>query len=132
MTPSGNASGRALATMDALALLMFVLVGVRSHHDVGASWVVARNVVPLEAAWFCAAALIGTYRRPGLRTLLGTWAVAVPSGLVLRTVWVGSPTGVRLLTFLAVGLAFTLLFLLAGRWIARLIGRRVFPAGRRT
>jgi Protein of unknown function (DUF3054) len=132
MTPSGNASGRTLATVDALALLMFVLVGVRSHHDIGGSWVVARNVIPLEAVWFCAATLMGTYRRPGVRTLLRTWAVAVPSGLVLRTVWVGSPTGVRLLTFLAVGLAFTLLFLLAGRWIAGLIGRRVFPAGRRT
>jgi hypothetical protein len=132
MVLSGRTSGRLLAIVDAAALTMFVLIGVRSHHDAGGLQVVARNLVPLEAAWFCIAPLMGTYRRPGLRSLLRTWVVAVPLGLGLRTLWVGSPSGLELLTFLGVGLAFTLLFLLVGRWIAAAIGRRVFPADHRT
>jgi hypothetical protein len=132
MAPSGDVSGRMLAAVDAAALMLFVLVGVRSHHDVGALQAVVRNLVPLEATWFCVALLMGTYRRPGLTTLIRTWVLAVPAGLLLRTLWVGSPSGAQLLTFLGVGLAFTLLFLLVGRWIAALIGRRVFPAGHRT
>ena len=129
MAASDDISARILATVDAVALLLFVLVGVRSHHDAGGLSVLARNAIPLEAAWFCVAMPMRAYRRPGIRTLLRTWVVAVPAGLLLRTLWVGSPTGVRLLTFLGVGLGFTLLFLLAGRWIATSIGRRVFPAG---
>ena len=73
--------------------------------------------------WFAVAAVTGAYRRPGLRTLLWTWIVAVPAGLVVRTIWVGSPSGVRLLTFLGIGLAFTLLFLLAGRAVVGVTGR---------
>ena len=38
--------------------------------------------------------------------------------LVVRSIWVGSPTGTRLLVFLGIGLAFTLLFLLAGPGVA--------------
>ena len=42
-------------------------------------------------------------------------AIAVPVALVVRTWWVGSPQGWRIVVFLAVGLAFTLLFLSLGR-----------------
>jgi len=73
--------------------------------------------------WFAVAVVSGAYRRPALRTLLWTWAVAVPAGLIVRTLWVGSPSGVRLLTFLGIGLAFTLLFLLAGRAVVGVSGR---------
>jgi hypothetical protein len=52
-----------------------------------------------------------------------TWAVAVPAGLLVRTLWVGSPAGVRLVTFLAVGLVFTSILLLIGRGLVRLIER---------
>jgi hypothetical protein len=121
-----------LATIDALALAAFVLVGVRSHHDAEGLRLLARNAVPLEASWFVVAALFGAYRRPGIRTLLATWAVAVPTGLLVRSAWIGSPAGARLLLFLGVGLVFTLLFLLVGRALAAMIARRVLPAGRRT
>jgi hypothetical protein len=109
---------------DAVALVVFVLVGVRSHHEVGAVDLFLRNAVPLESMWFAVAAVSGAYRRPGLRTLLWTWIVAVPAGLVLRSIWVGSPAGGRLLMFLGIGLAFTLLLLLAGRAAVGVIGRR--------
>ncbi len=112
-----------VAIVDAVALVVFVLVGIRSHHEVGALDAFFRNAVPLEAMWFAVAVVSGAYRRPGLRSLLWTWIVAVPAALVIRSLWVGSPSGVRLLTFLGVGLAFTLLFLLAGRAIVRLTDR---------
>jgi len=109
---------------DAIALLVFVVAGIRSHHEVGALDLFLRNAVPLEAAWFAVAALAATYRRPGIRSLLRTWIVAVPLGLVVRSMWVGSPAGSRLLVFVAIGLAFTLLFLLAGRGVVGLVERR--------
>lgn len=118
----------ALAVADAVALLLFVVAGIRSHHEVGALDLFLRNAVPLEVAWFAVSAIAGTYRRPGIRTLLWTWIVAVPTGLVVRSIWVGSPNGRRLLVFVAIGLSFTLLFLLAERAVATRIDRRRRPA----
>jgi DUF3054 family protein len=117
---------------DAVALMVFVVAGIRSHHEVGAIDLFLRNAVPLEAAWFAASAISGTYRRPGIRTLVWTWIVAVPAGLVVRSIWVGSPSGGRLLVFVGIGLAFTMLFLLAGRALLglrdRMRDRRRRPA----
>lgn len=112
-----------LPVADGVALAVFVLVGIRSHHEVGAVDLFLRNAVPLEVTWFAVSAFSGAYRRRGLRTLLWTWIVAVPTGLVVRSIWVGSPTGGRLLIFLCIGLAFTLLFLLAGRAIPGIVHR---------
>lgn len=121
-----------LAAADALALVAFVLAGIRSHHNVGALGLFLRNAAPLLTAWFIVAILMGSYGRPGLRTLLVTWVVAVPAGLVVRSLWVGSPTGARLLVFLGIGLVFTAPFLLTGRSLARLAGRRMLPLEPRT
>lgn len=118
MNPGEISQGRSvlvLAVADAVALVVFVLIGVRAHHEVGALDAVMRNAVPLELSWFTVAAVTGAYRRPGLRTLLWTWVVAVPAGIVVRSLWIGSPSGLDLLTFLGVGSAFTLLFLLVAR-----------------
>ena len=117
---------------DAVALAVFVVAGIRSHHEVGALDLFLRNAIPLEAAWFLVATVTGAYRRPGPRTLLVTWVVAVPAGLIARSLWVGSPTGARLLVFLGIGLVFTALFLTAGRALARLAVRRVLPLEPRT
>ncbi len=117
---------------DAVALAVFVVAGIRSHHEVGALDLFLRNAIPLEAAWFLVATVTGVYRRPGPRTLLVTWVVAVPAGLIARSLWVGSPTGARLLVFLGIGLVFTALFLTAGRALARLAVRRVLPLEPRT
>jgi hypothetical protein len=114
-----------LPVADALALTLFVLVGI-VEHDEGSNVVTLflRNAVPLLASWFVVARFTGAYRRPGLRTLLLTWAVAVPSGLLLRTAWVGSPSGGELAVFLGIGLGFTLLFVLAGRLATGGLARR--------
>ena len=103
------------AVADAVALVLFVLVGIRSHHEIGALDAFLRNAVPLEVAWFAVAAVTGAYRRPGSRTLVLTWIVAVPIALVVRTLWVGSPSGLRLLTFLGIGLVGALTGEIAGR-----------------
>jgi Protein of unknown function (DUF3054) len=114
-----------LPVADALALTLLVLAGI-VEHDEGSNVVTLflRNAVPLLASWFVVARFTGVYRRPGLRTLLLTWAIAVPLGLLLRTVWVGSPSGGELAVFLGIGLGFTLLFVLAGRLATGGLARR--------
>ena len=116
--------GRAIRFMlaDAAALVVFVLIGIRGHRA-GTVEGFLRNAIPLLGVWFAVAWLAHTYRRPGWRSLVRNWIVAVPVGLLVRTLIVGSPRGGRLLVFLAVGLAFTLVFLVLGRLLAR-IGSR--------
>ncbi|MGI8615554.1 MAG: DUF3054 family protein [Actinomycetota bacterium] len=82
-----------------------------------------RNAVPSLGAWFWVAWAAHTYHRPGWRSLLRNWIIAVPIGLLVRTVIVGSPRGARILVFVAVGLGFTALFLILGRLLARLLSR---------
>ena len=127
--PASALPAGVLVAVDAFALVAFVLAGIRSHHEVGALDLIARNVIPLGISWLVVSAVVGTYRRPGLRTLLITWVAAVPLGIVARSLWVGSPSGGELLVFVGVASAFTLLFLLVGRWIAASIGRRMLPVG---
>jgi hypothetical protein len=120
-----------LVSVDLVALVLFVLVGMRRHHEGTYLSILLRNVIPLVGAWAIVATVLGTYRRPGLGMLLRTWIVAVPIALVVRSLWVGSPTGIGpFLTFLAVGLSFTLLFLLIGRGLVALVTGRGDPRRR--
>jgi hypothetical protein len=105
--------------LDAGALLAFTLVGVANHDHGLPADALGRVGGPLLAAWFAAAWVVGTYRRPGLRTLLIAWAFAVPVAVLVRTLVAGGPWGADLLVFLGVALAFTLLFLLLGRGLMR-------------
>jgi hypothetical protein len=120
---------RFLPAVDALALVLFVVVGIREHLETAGIALFLRDAVPLLAAWFAVARATGAYRRPGVPTLLRTWAIGVPVGLLARTAWVGSPTGARLLVFVGVGLTFTLLFLLVGRYLARALAPAAAPEG---
>ena len=128
--PGPAAPARWLAAADSVALLAFVVTGMRTHHEGGAAAIFVRNAVPLLGSWFVIATLFRTYRRPGLVAVLKTWIVAVPIGLVIRSLWVGSPEGLRILVFLGAGLAFTLLFLVIGRAAVVVITGRGYP-GRR-
>ena len=119
----GAASGRMLAIADAVALLAFVGVGLRSHRIGAIAEIAVRNLVPLAVAWVVVALVVGAYRRRDLVSLVLTWALAVPAALLVRTWWVGSPQGSRIAVFLGVGLAFTLLFLLIGRGIVAALTR---------
>ena len=114
-----------LAALDGLALVAFVLVGMRSHHEATAAEVFARNAIPLLVCWFATAALMHTYRR-GQSTwgFLRTWAIAVPVALLVRTWIVGSPSAPgRIALFVGIGMAFTLLFLLGVRVAVGLVAR---------
>ena len=108
--------------VDTAALIVFVLLGLRGHR-VSTLEGFLRNAVPLLGVWFLVAWLAHTYRRPGWRSLLRNWIVAVPIGLLVRTLIVGSPRGGKILVFIAVGLAFTALFLVLGRLLARILSR---------
>jgi hypothetical protein len=117
-----------LPIVDALALMLFVVAGIAGHDETSNVLnLFLRNAVPLLASWFVVARFTGAYRRPGIRSMLAIWAIAVPAGLLLRTAWVGSPAGGALLVFLVIGLVFTLLFLLVGRGAERVLDRRGAP-----
>lgn len=114
--PTADEGARpAVAMADGLALVAFVLVGVMNHDGVVTLGLVARTAIPLLAAWYAFGAVLGAYRRPGLRTLLSTWIAAVPTAVVVRSLIARGPWGVDLFVFLGVALAFTLTFVLAVR-----------------
>ncbi len=117
-----------MAAVDVVALVTFVVAGLNAHNEGNVPQYFLRNAVPLVVSWLGSAILLKTYVRPGFATLWRTWLVSVPIALVVRSVWVGSPSGLRFLTFLAVGLAFTALFLLIGRGLSALITGRGYPS----
>lgn len=119
---SGRPASVWYVVADAAALIAFVVIGLRGHHGSMVEGFL-RNAVPLLGAWFLVASASHMYHRPGWRRLLRNWILAVPIGLLVRTVVVGSPKGARILVFIAVGLAFTGLFLVLGRLLARLLSR---------
>ena len=103
---------------DAAAILVFAVVGMLSHHRLGAAGF-ARDALPLLAGWFAAAACFRLYRRPGAWRLAATWAVGVPAGLVVRRLALGHGLEPA---FVVTTLVFTLAFVLAARLALR-IGR---------
>ena len=106
---------RLAALADALALVAFVTVGLLSHDHTLSLTGYARDLLPLLAGWFAAAALFRLYRGGGRLALLGTWLVGVPLGVGIRALVLGrSPDG-KEAAFLGVALAFTGLFVLALR-----------------
>lgn len=115
MRTTGRRSAPVAAAVDAVALALFVLVGAAEHGEGLALDALVRTGLPLVGAWVLVASAVGTYRRLGLARLVLTWLVAVPLGLVVRSAVRGGPWGRGLLVFGGVAMAFTLLFLLAGR-----------------
>jgi hypothetical protein len=110
---------RLAAVVDALALAAFVTIGLLSHDHTLSLTGYARDLLPLLAGWFAAAALFRLYRGGGRRALVATWAVGVPLGVAIRALALGrSPDG-KEAAFLGVALVFTGLFVLVARTILR-------------
>ena len=120
----GTPRARLTLALDLSALVLFVVAGMRNHRTGTAAEIFLRNAVPVIVAWLVASITWRTYRPPVLKGLVLTWLTAVPVGLLVRTWWVGSPSGTRIAVFLGVGLAFTGVFLLGARVIAVVMGRR--------
>lgn len=128
-----------LAVVDAGAPLAFVMLGLRSHEASSTVAAAARTALPLLLSWFAVAAIVGTYRAPRARdsatrtrALLLTWAVSVPIAISVRTLVLGHPTGLELLTFLAVTLVVTLVLLVIGRLVVAFVGGAARSAAART
>jgi hypothetical protein len=117
-----NPVGRTLARGDVLCLLAFVLVGQQMHGTLSGFAAVWRGFwetgFPILLAWFLIAPFLRTYSRPSWRNLLLTWAASVSVGVVFRYLVLNRPFDLGFFVFWAVGLGFTLLFLLAWRGLA--------------
>jgi len=117
-----------LAAGDAIALILFAVIGLLNHDHTVTVAGIARNAGPLLAGWFAAALLFGTYRHPRWRTFLRAWVLGVTGGVALRALILHRATDAAELTFLGVTLGATLVLLLLWRGLAcaveRFAGRR--------
>jgi|SRR4051812_14482606 uncharacterized membrane protein HdeD (DUF308 family) len=109
-----------LPLADTLGIVTFATIGLLSHDHALSLSGYARDALPVLGGWFAAAFLFGAYRNPSRQTLFLTWIVGVPLGIVIRGIALGrSPDGDQAV-FLAISLAFTLLFVVAWRLVLRL------------
>ncbi len=109
---------RKAAAWDAAALLVFVVVGVLTHGaSVGAFF---RDAACILGGWFAAAVVLRPYRRGTWWRLGATWLVGVSAGVLVRAVVVGHVA----YDFWGVALAFTALFVLAGRGLRHVAVRK--------
>jgi hypothetical protein len=115
---------RALIAGDLLCLTLFAVLGLVSHDDGVTISGLLRTAVPIAGGWLIAASLFGTYRRPGLVTLLPAWAVGVTLGVVVRALLLGRDFDGATGAFLGVALGVTLALLLAWRALALVFARR--------
>ncbi|MDR5684320.1 MAG: DUF3054 family protein [Armatimonadota bacterium] len=121
--PTIARTGAREALADALALLLFAVLGARFHSLPLAADVVLRTALPLWVTWFFAATWLRTYRMRSGRTWLVNWALAVPAGLLLRQVLLGRGLDAATGVFVGVGTLATLLLLVAVRALAALFPR---------
>jgi Protein of unknown function (DUF3054) len=103
---------------DAVALVVFAVVGLLSHHGTVTATGLAHDALPLLAGWFAAALVFRLYTRPSASRLLATWACGVTAGVVLRALVLGRTLNGHEAAFLGVALAFTLLFVVVLRLAA--------------
>ena len=118
-----------LAVGDAAAIVLFAVIGLASHREGVTLAGIARNAGPVLAVFFPVALLVGTYRRPGLRTLIPAWLIGVVGGVLLRAAILGHGYGRRTFTFMGVTLAVTGVLLLAWRALAAALASRRRPRG---
>ena len=115
---------RSLLIGDAIALALFAVIGLATHDEGVTAGGVARNALPILAAWFVVAAFAGTYARPGLRTMLVTWVIAVPVGVAIRAIVLNRPADGSQIVFGVVTMTVTLVLLLAWRALATVVSNR--------
>lgn len=106
---------------DAVAIVVFTVVGLLSHRGGVSARGLARDTLPLLGGWFAVALLAGLYARPTALRLGATWLVGITAGVAIRAAVLGHTHLGKEAAFLAVALTFTLLFVLAARlWAGRM------------
>jgi hypothetical protein len=99
---------------DVVALLVFVTIGLLNHDGGISAADYARDAIPFVGCWLLAGGAFDLYKRPRPRALLATWLLGVTAGVLLRALVRWHIDGGDAV-FLAVGLCFTLLFVVAAR-----------------
>jgi hypothetical protein len=122
---------RTAVAADMLALAAFVTVGLLNHHGGLSATGYARDLLPIGGCWLLAAGAFDLYKRPRPSALLATWLIGVTAGIAVRALVLrrlDANDGV----FLAVALAFSLLFVLSFRAAAVALSRRATARGTRS
>jgi hypothetical protein len=109
---------------DSLAIVAFTVVGILSHRGSLPASALAEDVLPLLAGWFAAAAAFHLYERPTRRSLLLTWAVGIPLGVLVRAAALGRLDEPRQLAFLATTLVLSLVFVAGARMLTGIAAAR--------
>jgi hypothetical protein len=105
---------------DLVALLVFVTIGLVNHHGGISAADYARDAIPLCGCWLLAGGAFDLYKQPRLRALVGTWLVGITAGVLVRALVRWHVDGGDAV-FLAVGLCFTLLFVVVARIAASFV-----------
>jgi hypothetical protein len=105
------------AIADAVAILVFVTIGLLSHHGDLTAAGYARDALPFLGCWFAVALLFRLYTRPGRWRLAATWAVGVPAAVLVRALVLGRHLGSKEAAFLIVSLVTIGLLVLAARLV---------------
>jgi Protein of unknown function (DUF3054) len=102
---------------DVVALLVFVTIGLLTHHGDLTWGGYARDAIPIVGCWLLAAGAFDLYKRPRPSAFIATWLVGVTAGVIVRSIvrlHLDGGDGV----FLLVALGFTLLFVVVARRLA--------------
>jgi hypothetical protein len=117
------------AAADAAAILLFAVLGLLAHDGGVSGRGLARDALPLLGGWFAAGLLLRLYTRPAPLRLVATWLAGITAGVAVRATVLGHTHAAKEAAFLAVALAFTLLFALGARLVtAWALPRRPRPA----
>ena len=111
---------RTAVAADVIALVVFVTIGLLTHHGDVSAADYARDAIPIVGCWLLAGGTFDLYKHPRPRSLVATWLTGVTAGVLVRALvrWhFDGGDGV----FLLVALCFTLLFVAAARLAASVV-----------
>jgi len=118
----GTKLARAVLIGDVVAILVFLLFGISSHHEDAVSRFLTLAVI-FVGAWVGTAWAIGTYRPVSNGRLIANLAIAIPIGVLVRVAVVGSLTAGQILTFAIVALVFASIFVGLARVVVMVLFR---------
>jgi DUF3054 family protein len=118
----GTKLARAVLIGDVMAILVFLLFGISSHHEDAVSRFLTLAVI-FVGAWVGTAWAIGTYRPVSNGRLIANLAIAIPIGVLVRVAVVGSLTAGQILTFAIVALVFASIFVGLARVVVMVLFR---------